>query len=313
MVYLYPPDSKLYGLSYSEWSAVWWKWLLSIPSDINPSYDGSEKSSDQNQSGPVWFLPGRGIEEKHSKHIYTVTVPTEKSLLFPLSTSIHTSTNTSHDISDSELKQRAKSDVDSVTELRMEIDGYLTAEKMREYRTQSPTFDLKLPENNILGIRGSENVRAVSDGYWILMKAPPEGKHIIHCSSTFDRTGTESIYNVTARKLEGVEEAKKAVSYTVQPIIRSGFTITGHQAKVKDDDIGIIEEIVKDAVPTLRNESIIHDKGIDNSKINSNVEELFITANKYMEENRRNELKPWDLTMAFLDMGSKGSSWPFCG
>ena len=33
------PNEKPFGLTYGEWSAEWWKWLLSSPSESNPSTD----------------------------------------------------------------------------------------------------------------------------------------------------------------------------------------------------------------------------------------------------------------------------------
>ena len=33
-----------YGSSYSELSARWWQWILSIPAEVNPNYDGTEQT-----------------------------------------------------------------------------------------------------------------------------------------------------------------------------------------------------------------------------------------------------------------------------
>src|SRR6266478_6251873 len=63
-VSVYPPGSKPYGLSYGDWSARWWQWVLAIPPKSNPILDGLQgKPSHGNhcgegQSQPVWFLPG---------------------------------------------------------------------------------------------------------------------------------------------------------------------------------------------------------------------------------------------------------------
>ncbi len=37
------PNEKPFGLTYGEWSAEWWKWLLSSPIDSNPSTDKTGK------------------------------------------------------------------------------------------------------------------------------------------------------------------------------------------------------------------------------------------------------------------------------
>src|SRR5437763_11387933 len=63
---IHPPCSSPYGLTYGEWSARWWQWLLAIPPNVNPNFDGTSLDPDvatvndcaQGQSGPVWFLAG---------------------------------------------------------------------------------------------------------------------------------------------------------------------------------------------------------------------------------------------------------------
>ena len=61
------PNEKPFGLTYGEWSADWWKWLLSSPNDSNPSTDKTGKYCTMNQNNfNVWFLAGTsgGYEER---------------------------------------------------------------------------------------------------------------------------------------------------------------------------------------------------------------------------------------------------------
>src|SRR5208337_1677970 len=50
-------DSVAYGRTYSEWSAAWQQWALSIPVANHPLFDNGDCSV--GQSGPVWFLGGK--------------------------------------------------------------------------------------------------------------------------------------------------------------------------------------------------------------------------------------------------------------
>ena len=52
-----PVQSNPYGLSYSDWSAVWWQWAFSLPSGPGALLFGGADCS-TGQFGPVWFLPG---------------------------------------------------------------------------------------------------------------------------------------------------------------------------------------------------------------------------------------------------------------
>jgi hypothetical protein len=45
-----------YGASYGEWSARWWQWILSIPAETNPNFEGD---CAQGQYDRVWFLASR--------------------------------------------------------------------------------------------------------------------------------------------------------------------------------------------------------------------------------------------------------------
>jgi hypothetical protein len=55
---IFTTDSRPYGLTYGEWTAKWWQWAYSIPSDVHPAYDDNGKYCAEGQSGPVWFLAG---------------------------------------------------------------------------------------------------------------------------------------------------------------------------------------------------------------------------------------------------------------
>src|SRR5215210_9228774 len=51
-------DSQPYGVSYAEWTAKFWQWLLEQPTDTNPAVGNDEKGEkcDNNQKDPnVWF------------------------------------------------------------------------------------------------------------------------------------------------------------------------------------------------------------------------------------------------------------------
>ena len=55
---VYPLDSKPYGLTYSDWGAKQWQWLISIPSSKSPMSDNVGTRCAVGQQGPVWFLLG---------------------------------------------------------------------------------------------------------------------------------------------------------------------------------------------------------------------------------------------------------------
>ena len=36
---MYDNESQIFGKSYEDWTAEWWKWAYSIPINENPAYD----------------------------------------------------------------------------------------------------------------------------------------------------------------------------------------------------------------------------------------------------------------------------------
>jgi hypothetical protein len=169
---VFPPDSQPYGLTYGEWTAKWWQWAESIPTENNPQLDetGEDCAQAQNQTGPVWFLTGTsgGSVER------TCTISAGKAILIPVLNNINIRAASE---TDEELLAGAKSLTDSVTILEFSIDG-VPLQNLWNYRIQSPFFDVTLPNDNVFGISAG-TYRAVADGYWVFLQPLPPGQHEI--------------------------------------------------------------------------------------------------------------------------------------
>jgi hypothetical protein len=169
---VYPPDSPPYNLTYGEWSAKWWQWVLSLPQDINPLVDQTGEHCAQAQSGPVWFLAGTfgGSVER------TCTIPEGKAILFPILNSGNVKTDPSE--TEEDLRVTTKEAVDNPAILEASIDG-VPLHNLQNYRAESPLFNVTLPEGNIFGVP-ELNSEAVSDGYWIMLQPLPVGDHSVN-------------------------------------------------------------------------------------------------------------------------------------
>jgi hypothetical protein len=199
---VYPINSKPFGLTYGEWSAKWWQWGLSIPTNDSPIVDetGAKCAVGQNNSD-VWFLSGHGGGEVTR----ACSIPAGKAIFFPvinvecdyLSPGLKT---------ESDLRKCAKDDQDKVTNLHAIVDGVAIPD-LKKYRVQSPLFNMTVPEDNIMGISPG-TTQAVSDGFWIFLKPLPPGKHEIHF------TGSLADFTATG-PLNIVEDAKYDI--TINP------------------------------------------------------------------------------------------------
>lgn len=79
-------DQKARGMSYGEWAAEWWTWVLQAPSDTIPLFDETGEFCDANQSAQhgykrgVFFLAGSWIGPVERE----CTVKVGTALFFPL-------------------------------------------------------------------------------------------------------------------------------------------------------------------------------------------------------------------------------------
>lgn len=176
MLEYFSPEDKPYGFSFGDWTAKWWQWVLSIPKESNPGIDETGEKFIMNNDPHVIFLAGTygGSAERD------YTIPAGKSVLFPI---INFTTSYIEEPTlktESDLKERAKQDIDDIEKKEAIIDG-MSVQNIQKFRVQSPTFDLTYCDNNVFGLR-SGLTKAISDGYWIFLKPIPKGKYDIYAA-----------------------------------------------------------------------------------------------------------------------------------
>lgn len=167
----FSPDSEPYSMTYEEWTAEWWKWFISIPTDQNPIADPIGERCAEGQTSPVWFLVGSG----GGKAERSCAIPAGVAILMP---AINVECSFAEDASlqtEDDLRACATGDQDLVTQ----FGGTLNELDLEVHRVQSPVFDLTFPADNVFGApEGS--TRAVSEGYWLFLKPLPLGNHELH-------------------------------------------------------------------------------------------------------------------------------------
>jgi hypothetical protein len=224
---VHPPNSNPYGLSYGEWSARWWQWLLQIPAATNPNLDPTGAHCAEGQSGQVWFLAGT-FGTLPSPIVRDCTVPAGKSLLLsPLNQAdgaglIDCEGPAPFDVPCADftfngkkglaaLREEAKVSQDNPALLQVSLDGVPLSD-LTAYRAQSPVFSYSMTTGNVIsflltvsGLPGPEApgtyTPAVADGYWVMFTPLPPGKHTIHFEGVqaggFSTGGIT--YNLTVR------------------------------------------------------------------------------------------------------------------
>jgi hypothetical protein len=170
---LYSTDSKPYGLSFGDWTARWWQWLLEQPVANNPAFKEEYSSNNQIVSN-VWFLPGTFGGSVRRR----CTVPAGRAVLVPV-INYECSFADEPDLkTESALIDRAGSEIDDITAMRAYLDGAELAE-LNKYRVRSPIFDVTLPNDNVFNGKPGQT-KAVSEGYWLFFSPLPPGKHSLY-------------------------------------------------------------------------------------------------------------------------------------
>ena len=219
------PDGHAYGHTYGEWGALWWRWVYSIPFEVNPVADTTGQFAATGQSGPVWFLAGNfgGVTTR------TVDVPAGKALFIPVITGSWVTTCNGEPRTQEGIRALpyVTPFVDAATGLAAEIDE-VAVQDLGQYRAESPLFCTSLA---FYGVTTPEELEAagfcapgesnpnctdlpnpdehfgptdgfgpaMTDGYWLMLAPPKAGPHTIHIQATSGDLSLDVTYHLTIK------------------------------------------------------------------------------------------------------------------
>lgn len=177
-----PVSAGAFGMSYGDWSAAWWQYVLSTANSSNPVLDASGTHCAVGQSsGPVFFLAGAPSADPVSR---TCTVPAGKTLIIPIVVAECSTVEAPPFFGGNGQALRtcaaALADGIDASSLWVAIDKRRLKDPAA-YRVQSPVFDFVMPSaDNFLGLAGVTTGSALSDGYWVIVQPLSPGQHKIH-------------------------------------------------------------------------------------------------------------------------------------
>jgi hypothetical protein len=178
------PTEKYAGKTYGQWSAAWWQWAANISEPNSPVTDDTGADCAVNQKGSVWFLAGT----TGGSATRSCTVPADKAILVPIING-ECSTVEGNGTTDAELRACARDLIDHVTQTSASVDGTaidLGPVSQGRFRFQSPLFTITFAPNNGFYPDGSVvgTGKAVSDGFWVMVKPFSKGQHTIDFQGT---------------------------------------------------------------------------------------------------------------------------------
>jgi hypothetical protein len=160
---IYHQNSKPFGLSFSEWSARWWQWLLSIPKSLNPAMDPSGQNASIRQPDSNVFFLCQTIEGVKQRPSRKICINRGTSIFLPIINWI--SNFYEHGKSEKELIEIATQRMDTIGNIEFNLDG-MNIQGLEKYRFLSKFFTVELPKDNVLDLPPGE-ARLISDGYWV--------------------------------------------------------------------------------------------------------------------------------------------------
>ena len=173
-----PPNSRVQGLTYGEWSAKWWQYVLSIPEDENPLAGATGTNCIYQQIGNVGLIAFDPLSET----TITCEVPTGMVLFLDILSAECSTVEEDPFYGGNEEELRACASRFTFTGLQASIDGS-NLQNLDEYIHTSPVFDFTLPEENILYT--DELVgQSVSKGAHLMLAPLSSGKHTVYLSAT---------------------------------------------------------------------------------------------------------------------------------
>lgn len=195
-----PPQSKPYGLSYSEWSAKWWQWAFSLPVTGHPLFtEGNMDLSLGQPEGPVWFLGGMFVATEGpeggfiGQAVRTGTVPAGKALFFPIFNNEFDNQTfvPPEDMTIPQLFAYAKDSLNGNQSMTCEIDGVAVKNiwdpvaLSSAYRVATPVFSYWLPAQDNMQQSWDIEISgwvgpAVGDGVYLMLAPLSVGPHTIH-------------------------------------------------------------------------------------------------------------------------------------
>ena len=191
-VNVFPPSTDPYGLTYDEHVKNFWKWVISLPKNMNPWDDPTGKNCANGQlemNSSVFYLSGNGGGKTLDR---TCKVPAGKGLFIPVSP-MEISDKEVPNASVERLHDIAKKDQDSVTSLSLKIgDKEYSLEDLKKYRIHPGDFQVIFPENAIFGATAGPS-KAAADGYYVITEPLKKGNYTIAYSASLICPSVECI------------------------------------------------------------------------------------------------------------------------
>jgi hypothetical protein len=183
-----PPDARIAGEAQPQWSVRWWQWAASFDYPESPVADRTGERCAAGQDGPVWFLAGVYGSAPVKR---TCEVPAGKWLFFPIVNYVVFPPDGSTP-SCQTVTAQARASTDDPVDLAVFVDGASVANLAKHRQSSADCFNL--------GERAGQDVYpAASNGYYVMLRPLPPGKHEIKWGGVLQKLRQAVVYEIVVK------------------------------------------------------------------------------------------------------------------
>jgi hypothetical protein len=219
-----PPNARVGGATYGQWSGRQWAWELSavddpahqvVAPDPGTATDPEPVNCALGQSGNVWFLAGTTYAQPFTTTFRSCSVPTGHFLFFPLvdawadNLSCPGTPNTTFTADQLHAAVSQIIDGSDTASLHASVDGRAVrslGDDPGSFRAQANGFSYTLPANNALGAFGCGTLfpagtttpppGAFADGYYLMLPPLSVGTHQLSFGGTTTFQGSSFVEDI---------------------------------------------------------------------------------------------------------------------
>jgi len=173
------------GLQQFDYVNMWWQWAVSMENEESPVRDTTGTKCGVNQIGPVWFLAGGYGSSKISRDC---SIPSDKYIFFPVINMIYyPPPGVKTTITCDDVKKGAEVNNQYLGAFKVKIDNQQFVNPAFFRISSKKCFDLIARKRN--NQKQMEVFPSATDGYWVMLKPLPLGKHVISFRAEYNRPG----------------------------------------------------------------------------------------------------------------------------
>lgn len=194
-----PAEQSVADIGQAQWTTRWWQWVARFPDRNQAPYldpDGRHCALYQD-AGPVWFLAGTN---GNFDVVRTCAVPADRHLFVPLINWIVSSAGPGTTAPCAAKKAEAAKRADHVLSGLVLLNGRPIGQFKRMRVASGGCFSAF-----------RNNPPAATDGYWLMLKPLPPGKHQLAIAAAY-REGPKQVLQNFRYELEVVEASAGAAS-----------------------------------------------------------------------------------------------------